>query len=93
MKEERQKKDVLLRLKKIGGQVRGLQKMVEEGVPCPDILTQVAAVTSALKKVGAVIVQAYMNECLEETQKESVAKRVDTLKDFHKAISRYIDWA
>ena len=51
MKEERQKKDVLLRLKKIGGQVRGLQKMVEGEVPCPDILTQVAAVTSAVKKV------------------------------------------
>jgi DNA-binding FrmR family transcriptional regulator len=93
MNEERQKKDVLLRLKKIGGQVRGLQKMVEEGVACPDILTQVAAVTSAVKKVGAVIVQAYMNQCLEETQKESAAKRGDTLKDFHKAISRYIDWA
>jgi DNA-binding FrmR family transcriptional regulator len=93
MKEERQKKDVLLRLKRIGGQVRGLQRMVEEGVPCPDILTQVAAVTAAVKKVGAAIVQAYMNECLGKTQKESGTKQGDTLKDFHKAISRYIDWA
>ena len=93
MKEERPKRDVLMRLKRIEGQIRGLQRMVEEGVPCPDILTQVAAVTSAIKKVGTVIVQAYMNECLEKTQKESGTKQRDTLKDFHKAISRYIDWA
>jgi DNA-binding FrmR family transcriptional regulator len=93
MEEERQKKDVLLRLRRVEGQLRGLQKMVEGGVPCPDILTQVAAVTAAIKKVGSVIVQAYMNECLQKTQKEPGTKHGDTLKDFHKAISRYIDWA
>ena len=93
MDNDRQKKDVTLRLKRIEGQIRGLQRMVEERVSCPDILTQVAAVTAAIKKVGTVIVQTYMNECLEKTQKETGAKQVDTLKDFHKAISRYIDWA
>ncbi len=93
MKEERPQKDVLMRLKRIEGQIRGLQRMVEEGVSCPDILTQVAAATAAIKKVGTVIVQTYMNECLEKTQKEPGAKQGDTLKDFHKAISRYIDWA
>jgi DNA-binding FrmR family transcriptional regulator len=93
MKEEQQKKDVLLRLRRVEGQIRGLQRMVEKGVSCPDILTQVAAVTAAIKKVGTVIVQTYMNECLEKTQKEPGTKQVDTLKEFHKAISRYIDWA
>jgi DNA-binding FrmR family transcriptional regulator len=93
MKEERGKRDVTARLRKIEGQIRGLQRMVDEEVPCPDILTQVAAVTSAIKKVGTIIVQTYMKECLQETQKESVAKRGETLKDFHNAISRYIDWA
>ena len=93
MKAERQKKDILLRLRRIEGQIRGLQRMVDEGIPCPDILTQVAAVTAAIKKVGTVIVQTYMNECLEKTQKEPGTKQMDTLKDFHKAISRYIDWA
>lgn len=93
MKQERPKKEVLMRLKRIEGQVRGLQRMVEEGVACPDILTQVAAVTAAIKKVGTVIVQSYMNECLEKNQREPGAKQSDTLKDFHKAISRYIEWA
>jgi CsoR family transcriptional regulator, copper-sensing transcriptional repressor len=93
METERQKKDVLLRLRRIEGQLRGLQRMVEEGVPCQDILTQVAAATAALKKAGMVIVQTYMEECLNQTQKESSAKRGETLKDFQTAISRYIDWA
>jgi len=88
-----EKKDVLLRLKRIEGQLRGLQRMVGEGVPCGDILTQVAAVTAAIKKVGMVMVQTYMEECLEKTQKEPEVKRGAALKDFQKAVSRYIDWA
>ena len=87
------KKNILLRLRRIGGQLRGLQRMVEQGVACPDILTQVAAVTSAIKRVGTVIVQSYMEECLEKTQKGASAKQGDTLRDLQKAISRYIDWA
>jgi DNA-binding FrmR family transcriptional regulator len=90
---EREKKDVLLRLRRIEGQVRGLQRMVEEGSSCADILTQVAAVTAAIKKVGTVIVKTYMEECLDKSQKVPGVKRGDTFKDFQKAVSRYIDWA
>ena len=93
MEAGRQKKDVLLRLRRIEGQLRGIQRMVEEGVPCADILTQVAAVTAAVKKVGKVIVQTYIEECLNKTQEEPRGKREETLIDFQKAISRYIDWA
>jgi DNA-binding FrmR family transcriptional regulator len=90
---ERENKDVLLRLRRIEGQLRGLQRMVEEGVSCADILTQVAAVTAAIKKVGMVVVKTYMEECLDKTQKKPSAKRGEALKDFQKAVSRYIDWA
>ncbi len=90
---EREKRDVLLRLRRIEGQLRGLQRMVEEGVPCADILTQVAAVTAAMKKVGMVIVKSYMEECLGKRKNEPAAKREEALKDFQKAVSRYIDWA
>ncbi|HXX34252.1 MAG TPA: metal-sensitive transcriptional regulator [Thermodesulfobacteriota bacterium] len=91
MNEER--RDVLLRLRRIEGQIRGLQRMVEEEVACADILTQVAAVTAAVKKVGTVIVKTYMEECLNKTQRTPGVKRVETLRDFQKAVSRYIDWA
>ena len=90
---EAEKKEVLLRLRRIEGQIRGLQRMVEEGVPCTDVLTQVAAATAAMKKVGTVVVKTYMEECLDNTQKKSGVRREDALKDFQKAVSRYIDWA
>jgi CsoR family transcriptional regulator, copper-sensing transcriptional repressor len=90
---DRDKRGVLLRLRRIEGQLRGLQRMVDEEVPCADILTQVAAATAAIKKVGMVMVQTYMEECLDKTRKIPGAKRGEALKDFQKAVSRYIDWA
>ncbi len=87
------KKDILLRLKRIEGQIRGLQRMVQEEASCVDILTQVAAVTSAIKKVGSCILQTYFEKCLEKTEKYDVLKQDETIKEFQKAISRYIDWA
>ena len=67
--------------------------MVEGEVPCSDILTQVAAATAALKKVGMVIVQTYMEECLEKNQNDPRGKGPGNFKDLQRAISRYIDWA
>ena len=93
MEKDREKRDVLLRLRRIEGQLRGLQRMVEEGTPCQDILTQVAAATAALKKAGMVIVQTYMEECLHKSLKGPTAKRGETIRDFQTAFSRYIHGA
>ena len=93
MEMERQKKDVIMRLRRIEGQLRGIQRMVEEGVPCPEILTQVAAATAALKKASMTIIQTYMEECLSKSREERGMKREDAIRDFQKAIARYIDWA
>jgi CsoR family transcriptional regulator, copper-sensing transcriptional repressor len=88
-----QKKEVLLRLRRIEGQVRGLQKMIEGGSLCADILTQVAAATAAMKKVGIVVVHSYMNECLEGEPKTASRRKGGNLKDLQSAIARYIEWA
>jgi DNA-binding FrmR family transcriptional regulator len=93
MEKDGQKKEVLQRLRRIEGQLRGIQRMIEEGVPCPDILTQVAAATAALKKASMTIIQTYMEECLAKSKEERGMKREDAMKDFQKAIARYIDWA
>ena len=90
---EPDKKEVLLRLRRIEGQLRGLQRMVVEEIPCAEIMTQVAAATSAIKKVGMVIVKTYMEECLNKTQKGPAIKQGEAIREFQKAISRYIDWA
>ena len=89
----RQKKDVLMRLRRIEGQLRGIQRMVEKGVSCPEILTQVAAATAALKKASMTIIQTYMEECLSKSRQDHGTKREDAIRDFQKAIARYIDWA
>ena len=93
MDAERPKTDVLMRLKRIEGQMRGLQRMVEKGSPCPEIMTQVAAVTAATKRVGMLIIQTHLEECLEKAREAPLNRRDETLKDFQKAISRFIDWA
>ncbi len=93
MKGEGQKKDILMRLRRIEGQARGLQKMVEREAACADILTQVAAVTAAVKRVGRAVVQASMEECLEKSRRETGAQKKESLRDLQKAISQYMDWA
>jgi len=93
MRNEETKKAILMRLRRIEGQLRGLQRMVEEESPCSEILTQVAAVTSATKKVGMAMVQGYMEECLAKTAMTGGGSKPEGFREFHKALSRYIDWA
>jgi DNA-binding FrmR family transcriptional regulator len=58
-------KDALLkRLRRIEGQTRGLQKMVEEGRWCPDILQQIAAVRAALDKVALGLANGHVQHCM-----------------------------
>ncbi|MBC7293385.1 MAG: metal-sensitive transcriptional regulator [Thermoleophilia bacterium] len=57
---------ILNRLARIEGQVRGLQRMVEEGKECEAILTQLAAVRSALDRVGMHLISHRMKDCLED---------------------------
>jgi CsoR family transcriptional regulator, copper-sensing transcriptional repressor len=56
---------VLNRLRRIEGQVRGLQRMIEEGKECEQVLTQLSAVKSALDRVGIHLISHRMKECLE----------------------------
>ena len=58
---------LIRRLRRIEGQVRGLQRMVEEEKGCEEILTQLAAVRAALDRVGVFVISRRMQECLEST--------------------------
>ncbi len=57
-------KDVILRLKTAEGHLRGIQKMLTEGVYCIDVIRQVQAVQSALNKVNASILDEHLNSCV-----------------------------
>ncbi len=62
--KEGDKEKLRNRLRRIEGQVRGLQRMVDEEVYCVDVLTQVASVVSALEKVGALVLRDHVEHCV-----------------------------
>ena len=72
--------EVLLRLRRIEGQVRGVQRMVEDGRDCREIVTQVAAVKSALASVTSQVLQCYASNCLgdaEQPTDRTIAELID----------------
>jgi DNA-binding FrmR family transcriptional regulator len=58
------KQQVLARLRRIEGQVRGLQRMIDDDTYCIDVLTQVAAVTKALQGVGLHLLDEHLQHCV-----------------------------
>ncbi len=64
--DENKREAVLTRLRRIEGQVRGLQKMVEEDRYCGDILNQIASVQSALRGAGKVITRNHLETCVTD---------------------------
>jgi len=61
------------RLRRVEGQSRGLQRMIEEGRPCEEVFTQLAATKAALDRVGVLLIAHKMRECLSEGSNEDVA--------------------
>lgn len=83
----RDKEDLLERLKKIEGQVRGLQRMIEEDRYCVDIMVQVAAVRAALSKVGLSLLESHTRGCVasaikEDRGDEAMNELIDVLMKF-----------
>lgn len=60
------KDEYLKRLRRIEGQIRGLQRMIEEDVYCIDVLTQISAATKAMQSVGLGLVEQHVNHCVME---------------------------
>jgi DNA-binding FrmR family transcriptional regulator len=67
------KADYLSRLRKIEGQVRGLQKMVEADTWCPDVVVQVASATRALQEVAVGLLNDHLNHCVVNAVRASEA--------------------
>ena len=89
--QEPVRKELLSRLKKIEGQVRGIQGMIDKDSSCTDILIQLSALSSAARKLGMIILQNCMEDCasslLNENEETDVKVKVD---DMTKAIYRFI---
>ncbi|MDD3205599.1 MAG: metal-sensing transcriptional repressor [Lachnospiraceae bacterium] len=78
-KEGREYKDLVTRLNRIEGQVRGIRKMVEEDRYCVDILTQVSAISSALNAFNKVLLAEHIKSCAVEDIREGNDDVVDEL--------------
>ena len=65
-----EKEQVIARLRRIEGQVRGLTRMVQEDQECDQILTQLLAVRAALDQAGLKIIARYMEDCLPDQMME-----------------------
>jgi len=79
-KNDNQKKnDIIVRLKRIEGQVKGLQRMLNEGKCCSDILIQVAAVRAAINKVGILIFEEHSKTCIKGALIDEDSESLDSL--------------
>ncbi|HPS39200.1 MAG TPA: metal-sensitive transcriptional regulator [Candidatus Cloacimonadota bacterium] len=74
------KKKLSNRLNRIQGQVRGVQKMIEEDVYCDDIITQISAIRSALASLSKELFEAHLNSCILEQIQSGSPTILDELK-------------
>jgi len=78
------------RLRRIEGQVRGLQRMVEEDRYCIDILEQISAATRALQSVALQLLEGHMGHCVAEAVKSGGDEATEKLSEASAAIARLV---
>ncbi|TDX39361.1 DNA-binding FrmR family transcriptional regulator [Halanaerobium congolense] len=83
------KKDLKARLKRIEGQVRGLQRMIEEDKYCVDVLYQINAVQGGLKKVGLKILDEHVHGCVQRAVKDEEGDKV--IDELMGVLSKFTD--
>lgn len=79
VRDEKEYKDMINRLSRIEGQVRGVKGMVENDAYCVDILTQVSAITSALNSFNKVLLVNHIKTCVANDIREGKDEKVDEL--------------
>lgn len=89
MKECMDSDNLHRRLKKINGQVNAIDRMIDEDIPCEQILMQVNAVKSALHKVGHIIVEGHLEHCVKEAiEKEDADEAISDISSILEYYSR-----
>ncbi|MBR9936693.1 metal-sensing transcriptional repressor [Oscillospiraceae bacterium Marseille-Q3528] len=75
------------RLKKIIGQVQAIDRMIDEDVPCEDVLAQMNAAKSAIHKCGQIVLEGHIRHCVKDGLEHGDPDR--TIEDFTKAVERF----
>ena len=75
------------RLKKIGGQVAAVDRMIDEDVPCEEIMVQINAIKSAIHKVGQIVLEGHIHHCVREGIEHGDADA--TIEEFTEVIRQF----
>ena len=84
------KENLMKRLRRAEGQVRGIQRMVEEDKYCIDVLTQVSAVTKALESVALALLDDHLRHCVADATREGGQVGDDKVREASQAIARLV---
>jgi DNA-binding FrmR family transcriptional regulator len=87
-RSEKEYKDLMNRLSRIEGQIRGIKGMVERGAYCPDILVQAAAASAAMDSFSRVLLENHIRTCVTKDIREGREETVDELMDTIKKLMR-----
>lgn len=85
------KEALIKRLRRIEGQVKGIQRMIEEDKNCVEILTQVAAIRAAINKVGGMVLERHSKTCMQnalssDNKDQAVEDLLNTVQKFLKFV-------
>ena len=75
------------RLKRVDGQIKAIDRMIEQDVPCEDIIIQINAAKTALHKIGQVVLEGHLNHCGKDGIEHGDAEK--TIADFAKALEYF----
>jgi len=90
MMSPEQKSKAVTRLKRIEGQIRGIQKMIEEDRYCIDVLTQTASVVSALKGVEDLVMEQHLQTCVADAMRsEDHGKKQEKIDEVMTVLSKF----
>ena len=78
------------RLKRIEGQVRGIQRMVDEEAYCVDILTQIGSVVSASEKVATILLKDHVEHCVRESIEKGGSEADEKIEELTTAVERFL---
>ena len=87
---EMNKDDYLKRLRRIEGQVRGLQRLIEDDTYCIDVLTQISAATKALQSVAIGLLDEHVRHCVRDAAAESSERADAMIEEATRAIERLV---
>ena len=87
MRECMESKNLHLRLRKVAGQVNAVERMIDEDVPCEDVLIQINAAKNALHKIGQIVLEGHLRHCVRRGIENGDAE--NTISDFIKTLEHF----